>query len=262
MRTILAKPRRPPRALRRKRAPAGACSTLSAKASRSCLDPAALCRLMTWLSPAYPVGAFSYSSGLEWAVESGDINDAETLRRWIETLLSDGAGMSDGIFFCSTYRAIVAVDDAALTRAAELAAALVPTRERYHETTALGRAFVEITRTAWPCPGLDHLVAIWRGAIAYPVAVAAACAGHGVALGPALHAFLTAIAANWVSAGIRLVPLGHTDGQRVLHALEPAIASSAQRALATRLDEVGTATFRADLAGIRHETQQTRLFRS
>jgi urease accessory protein len=234
----------------------------STDASRSCLDPAALCRLMTWLSPAYPVGAFSYSSGLEWAVESGDINDAETLQRWIETLLSDGVGMSDGIFFCSTYRAIVAADDAALTLAAELAAAFVPTRERYHETTALGRAFVEITRAAWPDPGLDHLVAIWRGAIAYPVAVAAACACHGVALGPALHAFLTAIAANWISAGIRLVPLGHTDGQRVLHALEPAITTTAQRALAARLDDLGTATFRADLAGIRHETQQTRLFRS
>jgi urease accessory protein len=234
----------------------------SADASHSGLDAAALCRLMIWLSPAYPVGAFSYSSGLEWAVESGDIGDAQTLQRWIETLLSDGVGMSDGTFFCSAHRAVVAADDAALALAVELAAAFVPTRERYHETTALGRAFVEITRAAWPCPGLDRLVAIARGAIAYPVAVAAACAGHGVALGPALHAFLTATAANWISAGIRLVPLGHTDGQRVLHALEPAIAAAAQRALAARLDDVGTATFRADLAGIRHETQQTRLFRS
>ncbi len=263
MRTSLAKPRRPPRALRRRRAARpGADPAGGEDASRSCLEPAVLCRLMTWLSSAYPVGAFSYSSGLEWAVEAGDINDAETLRRWIETLLSDGVGMSDGILFCSTHRAILAADDAALTLAAELAVAFVPTRERYYETTALGRAFVEITRAAWPCPGLDHLVAIWRGAFAYPVAVAAACAGHGIALGPALHAFLTAIAANWISAGIRLVPLGHTEGQQVLHALEPAIASSAQRALAARLDDVGTATFRADLAGIKHETQHTRLFRS
>jgi urease accessory protein len=249
--------------LRRKRAALiGACAMGSADASRSCLDPAALCRLMIWLSPAYPVGAFSYSSGLEWAVESGDVDDAQTLRRWIETLLSDGVGMSDGIFFCSAHRAVAAADDAALALVAELAAAFVPTRERYLETTALGRAFVEITRAAWPCPGLDRLVAIGRGVIAYPVAVAAACAGHGVALGPALHAFLTAAAANWISAGIRLLPLGHTDGQRVLHALEPAIAVAAQRVLAARLDDVGTATFRADLAGIRHETQQTRLFRS
>lgn len=262
MRTTLAKPRRPGALQRRRAAVPGAASTQGEVASPSCLEPAALCRLMTWLSPAYPVGAFSYSSGLEWAVEAGDIDSGQTLRRWIETLLSDGVGMSDGIVFCSTHRAIVAADDAGLTLAAELAAALVPTRERYQETTALGRAFVEITRAAWPCPGLDHLVAIWRGAIAYPVAVAAACAGHGVALGPALHAFLTATAANWVSAGIRLVPLGHTEGQHVLHALEPAIATSAQRALAARLDDAGTATFRADLAGTRHETQQTRLFRS
>jgi urease accessory protein len=256
MRTTLTKPRRSRRALR------GARAMGSADASGSCLDPAALRRLMIWLSPAYPVGAFSYSSGLEWAVESGDVDDAQTLRRWIEALLSDGVGMSDGIFFCSAHRAVAAADAAALALVAELAAAFVPTRERYHETTALGRAFVEITRAAWPCPGLDRLVAVRRGAIAYPVAVAAACAGHGVALGPALHAFLTATAANWISAGIRLLPLGHTDGQRVLHALEPAIAAAAQRALAARLDDVGTATFRADLAGIRHETQQTRLFRS
>lgn len=259
MRTTLARPRRARRALVRKRpARRGA----AANASTSCIDPSALCRLLLWLSPAYPIGAFSYSSGLEWAVECGDIADAQTLRRWIETLLSDGVGLSDGVFFCAAHRAVAAADDDALVLAAELAAALVPTRERYHETTALGRAFVEITRAAWPCPGLDRLAAVWRGAIAYPIAVAAACAGHGVPRGPALHGFLTAAAANWVSAGIRLVPLGHTDGQRILAALEPAIAAAAQRALAARLDDVGTATWRADLAGIRHETQNTRLFRS
>ena len=261
MRTTLAKPRRrrrPLRAVRRERtALRGACGTGGADES-----PAALCRLMVWLSPAYPVGAFSFSSGLEWAVESGDVADAQTLRRWIETLFCDGVGLSDGVFFCAAHRAVAAADDGALALAVELAAVFAPSRERHHETTALGRAFVEITRAAWPCDGLDRLVAIGGGAIAYPVAVAAACAGHGVALSPALHAFLTATAANWISAGIRLLPLGHTDGQRVLHALEPAIAAAARGALAARLDDVGTATFRADLAGIRHETQKTRLFRS
>lgn len=230
--------------------------------SRPCGEAAALCRLMTFLSPSYPVGAFAYSGGLEWAVEAGDIVDAASLRRWIEALLSEGAGRSDGMLFCATYRAIAAADDAALARAAELAAALVPTRERYLETTTLGRAFLDVTRAAWPCDGLDRLDAVWRGALAYPVAVAAACAGHGVALEVGLHGFLTACAANWIAAAMRLVPLGHTDGQRVLHALEAAIAAAAQRALAARLEDAGTATFRADLAGIRHETQHTRLFRS
>ncbi len=217
---------------------------------------------MTWLSPAYPVGAFSYSAGIEWAVEAGDIKSAETLRNWIEAMLTDGVGMSDGIFFSHTHRAIACDDDASLVEAAELAAAFVPTRERYGETIALGRAFLEVTGAAWPCDALDRLQRIWRGPFSYPIAVAAACAGHGIPLAPALHGFLTAIASNWVSAGVRLIPLGHTEGQRALHALEPAIAKSTERALAARLDDVSTATFRADLASIRHETQYTRLFRS
>ena len=156
---------------------------------------------MTWLSPAYPVGAFSYSSGIEWAVEAGDVGDAETLRRWIATLLRAGAGMSDGIFFSHAYRAVQRGDDAALVEVAELAAAFVPTRERFYETTAMGRAFLEVTQAAWPCAALRKLKELWSGPVAYPIAVAAACAGHGIPLDPALHAFLTAVAANWISAG-------------------------------------------------------------
>ena len=94
------------------------------------------------------------------------------------------------------------------------------------------------------------------------VAVGTACAGHDVPLAPALHAFLTAIVANWISAGVRLIPLGHTDSQRILQMLEPAVGETAQRAITSSLDDLGSATFRADLAGIKHETQYTRLFRS
>jgi urease accessory protein len=234
----------------------------SVRTSSPCIEEGALYRLMIWLSSAYPVGAFSYSTGIEWSTEVGDVKDAETLRCWIEAMLADGAGMSDGVFFSQAHRAIACGDDAALADVAELAAAFVPTRERYGETMALGRAFLEVTSAAWPCDALGRLQKIWRGPFAYPIAVAAACAGHRIPLALALHGFLTAVASNWVSAGTRLIPLGHTDGQRVLHALEPAITASMERAIAARLDDVGTATFRADLASIRHETQHTRLFRS
>lgn len=226
------------------------------------LEQEALYRLLIWLSPGYPVGAFSYSTGIEWAVEAGDIRSAEALRDWIRAMLTDGVGMSDGIFFSETHRAVTRGDHAAFAEAAELAAALAPTRERYSETTALGRAFLEVTGAAWPCDALSRLRKIWPGPFAFPIAVAAACAGHHIPLAPALHGFLTAVASNWVSAGIRLVPLGHTNGQRVLHALEPALAAATERALAAGIDDIGTATFRADLASVRHETQQTRLFRS
>ena len=122
-----------------------------------------------------------------------------------------------------------------------------------------GCVVVEVTRAAWPCSALDSLTG---GDIAYPVAVAVAASGHGIALGPALQAFLHAIAATLISAGVRLIPLGQTDGQRVLAALQPVIRAAGERALATPLDDVGSAAFRADLAGMRHEAQHTRLFRS
>ncbi len=216
-------------------------SQLGAHTSRgpeSELSQAALYRLMTWLSPAYPVGAFSYSSGLEWAVEAGDIRDAETLRHWLETVLSNGSGYCDGIFFNQAHQAVTAGDDSLLHETAELAAAFAPTRERHFETIMQGRAFVDATQVAWPCTAMSRLCSIWDGPVAYPVAVGVACAGHVIPRIPALNAFLAAITANWVSAGVRLIPLGQTSSQRVLAALEPAIASAAVAASAATLDDL------------------------
>ena len=217
---------------------------------------------MAWLSPAFPVGAFSYSSGIEWAVEAGDIKDAGTLLAWLSVMLAEGGGFCDAVLFAHAYRATTEGDDQALRGVAELAAAFAPSKERHLETTAQGNAFIEATRAAWPAPALDRLKAVWDGQVTYPVAVSVAAAGHGIALAPALSAYLQAVAANWVSAGVRLVPLGQTDGQRVLAALESVIASTAERALAAKLDDIGSSAFRADLASARHETQYTRLFRS
>jgi urease accessory protein len=226
------------------------------------LNAAALYRLMAWMSPAYPIGAFSYSSGIEWAVEARDITDAATLERWLAVLIGEGNGFCDAVFFAHAHRAAAERDDKALRAVAELAAAFAPSQERHLETTAQGRAFLDATRAAWPTPALDRLLAVWDGAVALPVAVAVASAGHEITLAPALQAYLHALTANLVSAGVRLVPLGQTDGQRVLAALEPLVATTATRALATALDDVGGAAFRADLASMRHETQHTRLFRS
>ena len=183
-----------------------------------------LYRLMAWLSPAYPVGAFSYSSGLEWAVEAGDVTSAAKLSSWLQSLLTDGAGYSDAVLFAHCYRACSSGDDRALCEVAELAAALVSSRERFLETTAQGRAFLDVTHAAWPCPAFDRLSKIWRGPLAYPIAVAVAAAGHEIPLQQSLAAYLQALAANWISAGIRLVPLGQTDGQRVTAFLEPVVA--------------------------------------
>jgi urease accessory protein len=177
-------------------------------------------------------------------------------------MLADGSGFCDGVFLAQAHRAVSADDDRALREVAELAAAFVASRERQLETTTQGRAFIEIARAAWDCDGLAHAVAQCDGAIVYPVAVGIVAAAHAIPLEPTLHAFLHAMASNWISAGARLIPLGQTDSQRVLAALEPTVGTTAQRAIAATLDDLGSAAFRADLAGLHHETQYTRLFRS
>jgi urease accessory protein len=218
--------------------------------------------LMTWLSPAFPVGAFSYSSGIEWAVEAGDIADAASLRDWLASMLSDGSGFCDGVFLAHAHRAAAMRDEGALRELAELAAAFVPSRERQLETSAQGRAFIDIARAAWNCTGLDRMVADCDGVIVYPVAVGLVSAAHAIPLSSTMHAYFHAVVSNWISAGARLVPLGQTDSQRVLAMLEPVAAETGMRALNATLDDLGSATFRADLASLRHETQYTRLFRS
>jgi urease accessory protein len=223
---------------------------------------AALYRLMTWLSPAFPVGAFSYSGGIEWAVEAGDIVDAASLRDWLASMLADGAGFCDGVLLAHAHRAASSPDHAGLREIAELAAAFVPSRERQLETSSQGRAFIDITRSAWNCDGLDQMVSACGDAIVYPVAVGLVSSAHAIPLPATMHAFLHAVVSNWISAGARLVPLGQTDSQRVLAALEAVVFSTGKRALRASLDDLGSATFRADLAGLRHETQYTRLFRS
>ncbi len=223
-----------------------------------------LTRLMIWLSPAYPVGGFSYSHGLEWTVEAGKVRDADTLGAWIEDILHHGAGRSDAILLAEAWRALTAGDERLLAEAVELAAALAPSAERRLETLAQGAAFLEATRAVWPSPVLDRLAAspLEAREIAYTVAVGACAAAHSLPLAPTAQAYLQASAANLVSAGVRLIPLGQTDGLRVLARLEPLIPPLVARALASRLDDAGGAAVMADIASMRHETQYTRLFRS
>ncbi len=225
-------------------------------------ESGALYRLMSWLSPAYPVGAFSYSGGLEWAVEAADVSDPATLADWLGAMIAHGSVFCDAVFFVHAHAATHAGNDEALRVVAELAGAFVSSKERQLETTAQGRAFMDATLAAWPCEALTRFNTCWPNAIAYPVAVGVAAAGHAIPLVPAVGAYLHAVVANLISAGARLIPLGQTAGQRVLAELEPVVASAAQAAMTTPLDEVGSATFRADIANMRHETQYTRLFRS
>ncbi|WIM12125.1 MAG: Urease accessory protein UreF [Enhydrobacter sp.] len=223
----------------------------------------ALYRLLAWLSPAYPIGAFSYSHGIETAMEEGFVTDRASLIAWLESILRGGTGRVDGALFAAAWRAADAKGWPTFDAVAERAAAWRGTSEMALESRQQGSAFLAITRTAWPHPDLDAVHARTGGEIALPVAVALAAAVHGIALEMALGGYLHAFAANLISAAVRVVPLGQSDGQLALATLESAVRRAAGAALAVAdLDDVGTETPLLDWCSMRHETQYTRLFRS
>lgn len=223
----------------------------------------ALYRLLAWLSPAYPIGGFSYSHGIETAIEESFVVNRVSLVAWLQSVLGAGTGRVDGALFASAWRAAEARDWPAFDAVAERAAAWRGTSEMALESRQQGGSFLSITRTAWPHPDLDAAHQRLAGEIALPVAVALAAAAHGIALEAALEGYLHAFTANLISAAVRAVPLGQSDGQIALASLEGPVRKAVDAALAVGdLDEVGTATPLLDWCSMRHETQYTRLFRS
>ncbi len=212
-----------------------------------------------WLSPAFPVGGFAYSHGLESAVDAGLVRDAVSLADWVGALLARGSARQDAVLLAASFGAVRGGDAAALAEANDLALALAPGRERRLETASTGNAFVTALRAAWP----DAVPpALPPPDVAYPVAVGAAAARAGIALGPTLRVFAAAFTANLVSAAVRLGAVGQTDGQRVTAGALPAARALARDAAGSTLDDLGACAFRSDLAALEHETLYSRLFRS
>ncbi len=223
--------------------------------------------LGVWLSPAFPVGGFTYSHGLEWAIEDGSVTSAPMLEAWLGDVLQHGAGRNDAILFAHVWRAVRDDDLAKLAETVELADAFQPTRERRLEASAQGAAFAKAIGDTWSNDPFDRVTAALIahfGTIpwTYATAVAVATASHDLALRPALSAFLQAFAANVISAGVRAIPLGQTEGLRILSRVTPQLFAIADAAISATLDDLGGAAIRADIASMRHETQYTRLFRS
>lgn len=221
----------------------------------------ALYRMLAWLSPAFPVGAFSFSHGLEAAAEAGIVHDRASLQDWIAAIVARGAGRIDADVLSEAYRAARAGDAGALRSANQRGIAFRGTVETRLETTDQGRAFLETCVAAWPDRLLSGFAAD-ASAVCYPAAVGAAMARAGIPLQWALTGYLQAITANLMSAGLRLGVIGQTDGQRILAALEPTIGAAVASALTRDADAFGSATFAVELASMAHETQYTRLFRS
>jgi urease accessory protein len=223
--------------------------------------------LLSWMSPAWPIGAFAHSNGLEWAVEAGHVTDRRSTCAWIGALVEHGAIHNDAVLFTYAWRAAKVNDIAALADIADLALASQTGYERYLESTAQGTAFVRIARAA---SGVDDfapmVAALGEREDAYPVVAAILFAGRGVDLARGLTAWLHGAVANLVSAAQRLVPLGQTDGQLVLRDCRAAVLLAVERAIVLPygdpFDALGGCTLVADLGSMAHETQYTRLFRT
>lgn len=211
-------------------------------------EPRQLLLLLTWMSPAFPTGAFAYSHGLERAIDTGTVTNAATLKDWIADLLTRGSGWNDAVLFARCWE-----EDASTLN--ELALALATSRERHLETSQLGRAF-RIAAGVFAPPVLED------DEIAYPVAAGSACAAMGIARADALLAYLQGFAAALTSVAVRLVPIGQTAGLEVLRDLAPVIAAAAGRAASATLDDLGAITLSADIAAMKHETQRSRVFRT
>ena len=227
------------------------------------MEGESLYRLMTWLSPAYPIGAFCHSSGLEWAVEAQWVTDRASTQNWVEVWLDHGGGWNDAVLFTHAYRAAAAKSRERLDAVAALATVTHPSAERRLEQLSQGAAFRRVALNSGAAPAFFFAAG---GEISYPVVVAAMAAGHGIDLPSALTASLHASTGNLVSAAQRLVPLGQTDAQLIIEGLRSSVAAVVARAMALDdgdpFDALGGASLLADVASILHETQHTRLFRT
>ncbi|MEM9231474.1 MAG: urease accessory UreF family protein [Pseudomonadota bacterium] len=202
--------------------------------------------LQSWFSPAYPVGGFSYSHGLEAAVVAGDVSDTASLLAWLDAVVRHGAARSDAILLAHTYAH-------GPLETADLASALATSRERHLETWDQGRAFARVTRDVHHIDVADA---------PFPVAVGVAARALKLPLEDTVRHYLHAMMANLVSAAVRFVPLGQTDGQRALAGLFPQIAETATRACGAGLEDLGSMVPGADLAAMEHETLSPRIFRT
>jgi urease accessory protein len=224
-----------------------------------------LLRLQSWLSPVFPIGSYSYSHGLEWAVEARYVHDLGSLLEWLQADLCYGSIRNEAIFFSLAWRIGNLGERAQLLQLSEIAAAFRGTAEFALESAQQAAAALAVLRRAWPDPLLDWLVKeLGENEVSASLAVVlgARSATQGMPLELALPAFLQSYMSNLVTAAVRLIPLGQTAGQLAVAGLEEVILAASVRALTGTLDDLGSAAFGVDLASMAHETQYTRLFRS
>ena len=227
-------------------------------------------QLLTLFSPAFPIGGFAWSHGLESAVAEGIVTDGDSVAAWIALLLDRGSGWNDLVLMAEAFHAAAARNQDRFAAVAELGVALAGSAERRAETLALGVAFAEAS-AHWAGEGgglgsdkaaLPEGVTAPAGGLPYPVAAGRLAALAGLPLADSVIAYAHGFAASQVSTAVRLVPLPQSVAVRVLHGLEPAISDAAARAGRATLDDLGSSALGSEIAAMRHETLHTRLFRS
>jgi urease accessory protein len=213
-------------------------------------EPEQFLQLMAIMSPAFPIGSFAYSHGLEWAIDDGVVKTPDDVHDWITALLVHGSGWNDAVLFAASFDA----DEAGRLAIDELALALAASRERALETSDLGQSLAKSVATLVAKPPVNFK--------SYPMAFAATCAHAGIDKRSGLLAFMQAFSNNLITVAVRLVPLGQNKGLEIMGALMPIIISTVERAMTAGLDDLGSSTFLADIAAMKHETQYSRVFRS
>lgn len=213
-------------------------------------EPQQLLQLLAFMSPAFPVGGFAYSHGLERAIDDGVVASADEVREWIESLLVHGSGWNDAVLFAQAFDA----DEDTRMEIDELALALAASRERALETTELGQSFMKAAETMLPGKEASFQT--------YPVAVAATCKLAGIDKRAGLLAYLQAFSNNLIAVAVRLVPLGQSKGLEVMRDMMPVISQTAERAMRATLSDLGSSMLLADIASMKHESQYSRVFRS
>ncbi|MFP5348320.1 MAG: urease accessory protein UreF [Gammaproteobacteria bacterium] len=224
------------------------------------VDPSMLLRLLQLASPSLPVGAYSYSEGLEYAVHAGWVRDAQSLQTWLRDGLLDGAAQLEAAIVARVHDAYVGGETNGSERWDDWLSAARETEELRAQSHDMGRALLRLLADL--SPPLPVARAWLARSCNFATAFAMAGAQWGIAREATVVAYLQSWVANLASAGVKLIPLGQTAGQQLLLELQPTVLQAVSLALAASDDDLGVANCGLALASMAHETQYSRLFRS
>jgi len=223
------------------------------------LPPASPLHLLRLVSPNQPVGGFSYSRGLEWAVHAEIVTDAASCAAWIIGLLKHSYATLDGALFWRMMQALQRQDNAEFERLNDWLSASRESHELELEDRRMAESLLSLLRSLDGGGGERFSL---TGHASYPAAFAIAASHWGIAPFDALRGLMWTVVESQVTAAIRLVPLGHTAGQRILIAAVDAIETAAQKAATLSEEDIGNMAPTLAIASAWHETQYSRLFRS